>query len=145
MKRLVFVSAVVAVCAVAGCRWGEVRQPPVPTAPAAVETAPVEVAPVVKPVAAVAETAAPKDDLDVEKIFKNPWLIAVVFLLIQWFEIWYYNRTGKTSATIDAAEAALSPKLGIMQRVLYRLWRWRYFSKHPDRADPDKDNKETKK
>ena len=140
MKRLVFVlvSAVV-VCAVAGCRWGEVRQPPEPTAPAAVE-----VAPVVKPVAAVAEAAAPKSDFDIEKIIKNPWLIAVVFLLIQWFEIWYYNRTGRTSATIDAAEAALSPRLGLMQRVLYRLWRWRYFQKHPERADPDKNDKEKK-
>lgn len=85
------------------------------------------------------------DNVDVEKILTNPWLIAVFFLLIQWFEIWYYNRTGKTSKTIDAAEAAMNAKLGIMQKVLYRLWRWRYFKKHPEMKNPDKPEEKEKK
>lgn len=85
------------------------------------------------------------DNVDVEKILTNPWLVAVFFLLIQWFEIWYYNRTGKTSKTIDAAEAAMNCKLGIMQKVLYRLWRWRYFQKHPELKNPDKPEEKEKK
>jgi len=85
------------------------------------------------------------DNVDLEKIFSNPWLIAAVFLLIQWFEIWYYNRTGKTSKTIDAAEAAMNAKLGIIQKVLYRLWRWRYFKKHPEKKNPDKPETEKEK
>jgi len=77
--------------------------------------------------------------VDIDKVLTNPWLIAGAFLAIQWFEIWYFNRTGKKSATIDAAEAAMQPKLGIIQRVLYRLWRWIYFWKNKDKKDPDKE------
>ena len=84
------------------------------------------------------------DDVDVDKVAANPWLIAGVFLLIQWFEIWYFNRTGKKSTTIDAAEAAMQPKLGIAQRVLYWIWRRLYFWKHRDKKDPDKEEEENK-
>lgn len=84
---------------------------------------------------------------DIDKFASNPWLIAAFFLLVQWFEIWYYNRTGKTSVVIDTAEAAMSGKMGTVQRLLYRLWRWSYFRKHPDKQDPDKksENEENKK
>jgi len=82
--------------------------------------------------------------VDIDRIAVNPWVIAGVFLLIQWFEIWYFNRTGRKSATIDAAEAAMAPKLGIVQLGLYRLWRWCYFWKHKDKRDPDKEEEEKK-
>ena len=84
------------------------------------------------------------DSVDLEKVLTSPWLIAGAFLLIQWFEIWYFNRTGRKSATIDAAEAAMAPKLGIVQLGLYRLWRWVYFWKHKDKRDPDKEGEEKK-
>ena len=87
----------------------------------------------------------PKDSFDIDKIASNPWVIAGVFLLVQWFEIWYFNRTGRKSATIDAAEAAMQPKLGIIQRVLYWVWRRVYFWKRPDQKDPDKEEEEKKK
>lgn len=80
---------------------------------------------------------------DIDKFASNPWLIAAFFLLVQWFEIWYYNRTGKNSVMIDTAEAAMSGKMGLAQRLIYCLWRWRYFAKHPDKKDPDKDKVET--
>ena len=83
--------------------------------------------------------------MDLDKVLSSPWLIAAVFLLIQWFEIWYYNRTGRKSATIDAAEAAMAPKLGIVQRVLYWVWRRVYFWKHRDQKDPDKEEEEKHK
>ena len=82
------------------------------------------------------------DNMDVDKFFDNPWFIAAFFLAIQWFEIWYFNRTGKKSTTIDAAEAAMQPKLGIVQRVLYWLWRRVYFWKNRDKKDPDKEEGE---
>lgn len=85
------------------------------------------------------------DNVDIDKIASSPWVIAGVFLLIQWFEIWYYNRTGRKSATIDAAEAAMQPKLGIVQRVLYWLWRRLYFWKNRDKKDPDKEEEAKKK
>ena len=98
--------------------------------------------------AAPAQTAQTEkswiDNVDVDKIFSNPWLIAAVFLAIQWFEIWYFNRTGKRSTTIDAAEAAMQPKLGVVQRVLYWLWRRIYFWKHRDKKDPDKEEEKKK-
>ena len=103
-------------------------------------------------IAAYAQDAKPAptetswiDGVDVDKVAANPWLIAGVFLLIQWFEIWYFNRTGKKSTTIDAAEAAMQPKLGIVQRALYWIWRRLYFWKHRDKKDPDKEEEETKK
>ena len=82
------------------------------------------------------------DGVDVDKVATNPWLIAGIFLAIQWFEIWYFNRTGKKSTTIDAAEAAMQPKLGVIQRVLYWIWRRLYFWKHRDKKDPDKEEEE---
>jgi hypothetical protein len=85
------------------------------------------------------------DNVDIDKVFSNPWLIAGVFLLVQWFEIWYFNRTGRKSRTIDAAEAAMQPKLGIIQRILYRIWRWIYFWKNKDKKDPDKEEEENNK
>ena len=80
--------------------------------------------------------------MDVDKFFDNPWVIAAFFLAIQWFEIWYFNRTGRKSTTIDAAEAAMQPKLGVIQRVLYWIWRRLYFWKHRDKKDPDKEEEE---
>ena len=140
MKRLAFIMAAAAVGAVAGCRWSAAPPQPEPTIPAAVESAPAA-RPVTEAAAPAAGAIAQKADFDLDQILKNPWLIAAVFLLIQWFEIWYYSRTGRTSATIDAAEAAISPRLGTVQRILYRLWRWKYFQKHPDRKDPDQNDK----
>lgn len=78
------------------------------------------------------------DNFDLEAFLKNPWLIAGIFLLIQWLEIWYYNRTGKTSKTIDSTEAALNSKLGVIQKIAYRIWRNFYFKTHPNKNDPDK-------
>ncbi len=85
------------------------------------------------------------DNVDVDRVFSNPWLIAGVFLLIQWVEIWYFNRTGKKSKTIDAAEAAMQPKLGIVQRFLYWIWRKLYFWKNRDKKDPDEEQQEEEK
>lgn len=87
----------------------------------------------------------PNDSFDIDKIASNPWVIAGVFLAIQWAEIWYFNKTGRRSRTIDAAEAAMQPKLGIIQRMLYRLWRWCYFWKNKDKKDPDKEEEEKHK
>ena len=45
---------------------------------------------------------------------------------------------------LDAAEAAMQPKLGMIQRVLYWLWRRIYFWKHRDQKDPDKEEEAKK-
>lgn len=121
-----------------GCAFDSV---PAPVEPPAPMPDPVQVADPA-PVQITAPVKA-QETWDIDKFASNPWLIAAFFLLVQWFEIWYYNRTGKTSVVIDTAEAAMSGKMGLAQRLLYRLWRWRYFAKHPDKKDPDKDKVET--
>lgn len=149
MNKIVrLIAAAVVVAVIAGCGGLPDTGAPAPDPGVAVVGAPKTEA--AAPGRAVGVTGAAQaesswiDNVDLDKVLTSPWLIAGVFLLVQWFEIWYFNRTGKKSATIDAVEAAMAPKLGIVQRALYRLWRWGYFKKHPDKKDPDKQEEEKK-
>ena len=85
------------------------------------------------------------DRVDIDEVMSNPWALLAAFLAIQWFEIWYFNRTGRKSKTVDDAEAAIQPKLGIVQRVLYWIWRRIYFWKNKDKKDPDREKEEKEK
>lgn len=145
MTRIALLAATL--LALAGCGFGRDTPAPSPRGvdPALEVIAAAASAQDSKPAQAAQPEKSWIDSFDIDAVVSNPWLFAGVFLLIQWFEIWYFNRTGRKSKTIDAAEAAMQPKLGIIQRVLYWLWRKIYFWKHRDQKDPDKEEEEKKK
>lgn len=136
------VALCVAALLLAGCGFG--RDTPAPSPRGSDPALDLIAAASAQDATPAAEAESWIDTVDIDKTLGNPWLIAGIFLLIQWLEIWYFNRTGRKSATIDAAEAAMQPKLGMIQRILYWLWRRVYFWKHKDQKDPDKEEEKKK-
>ena len=68
-----------------------------------------------------------------DKFLQGQLGLLILFILVQWIQLWYYSKTGKMSDTLKKASEGLYSKLSIVHRLFYKYIKSKYYKANADK------------